>query len=90
MNEKTTGFGPNAAADLVQKIMETAKAVVPDSVSQDMRENVRAALQEVISDLDVVSREELDIQRAVLEKTRAKVDKMESIISELENKLAND
>ena len=78
---------PNAAADIIQRIMETAKAAVPDSLSNDVRENVKAAIQDVISDLDVVTREELDTQKAVLEKTRAKVDEMELIISELEKKL---
>ncbi len=87
MNEKSTGFSPIAAADFVQKIMESAKTVVPDSISQDMRKNVRAAIQDIISELDVVSREELDTQRAVLEKTRAKVDEMEKVISDLEEKL---
>jgi len=78
---------PNAAADIIQKIMLTAKAAVPDSLSNDVRENVKAAIQEVISDLDVVSREELETQKSVLEKTRAKVDEMEAVIAELEKKL---
>ncbi len=67
--------------------MQTAKAAVPDSLSSDVRENVRAALQDVIADLDVVTREELDVQKAVLQKTRAKVDEMESIIADLEARL---
>ncbi len=78
---------PNAAADIIQRIMLTAKAAVPESLSNDVRENVKAAIQDVISDLDVVTREELDIQKAVLAKTRAKVDEMELVIAELERKL---
>jgi len=78
---------PNAAADIIQKIMQTAKAAVPDSLSNDVRENVKAAIQDVISELDIVTKEEFDIQKSVLAKTRAKVDEMEVIISELENKL---
>ena len=78
----------NNAADIIAKIMDTAKAALPDSLTDDVRNNVRAAIQEVISELDVVSREELDTQKAVLAKTRAKVDKMEAIIEELEEKLA--
>jgi len=80
---------PHAAAELLQKIMQTAKAAVPDSLSSDLRENVKAAIQEVIGDLDVVTREELDTQKAVLEKTRAKVDEMEAIIADLEKKLSS-
>ncbi len=78
---------PNAASDIIQRIMQTAKAAVPDTLSADLRENVRAAIQEVISDLDVVTREELDTQKEVLQRTRAKVDEMEKVISELEKKL---
>lgn len=78
---------PNAAAEIINRIMQTAKAAVPESLSNDVRENVKAAIQDVISDLDVVTREELDTQKAVLEKTRAKVDKMESVIADLERRL---
>ncbi|GAA6138983.1 accessory factor UbiK family protein [Arenicella sp. 4NH20-0111] len=76
------------AADLLQRVMETAKAAVPDSISEDMRTNVKAAIQDVIKDLDVVTREELEVQQAVLSKTRAKVDEMEKIIAKLEEKLS--
>jgi len=78
---------PNAAADIIQKIMLTAKAAVPESLSNDVKENIKAAIQDVITDLDVVTREELDTQKAVLAKTRAKVDEMEIVIAELEKKL---
>ena len=78
---------PNPAAEIIERIMQTAKAALPESISQDVKNNVRAAIQEVIRDLDVVTREELDIQKEVLAKTRAKVDKLEEIISELEKKL---
>jgi len=77
----------NNAADIIDRIMQTAKAAVPDALSKDVKDNVRAAIQDVISDLDVVTREELDIQKEVLAKTRAKVDQMESIIADLEKQL---
>lgn len=82
MNDK-----PNTAAEIIERIMQTAKAAVPESLSKDVKENVRAAIQDVISDLDVVTREELDVQKQVLKKTRAKVDEMESIIADLEKRL---
>lgn len=78
---------PQSPADIIERIMQTARAAVPDSLSNDVRENVRNALQDIISELDVVSREELDIQKAVLQKTRAKVDEMEQIIADLEIRL---
>ncbi len=87
MNTKGPQFNAAGAAELVQRIVDTAKAALPESVSHDVRENLRAAIQEVISELDVVSRDELDTQKAVLKKTRAKVDEMEQLISELEGRL---
>jgi len=74
-------------ADIIERIMQTAKAALPDALGQDVKDNIRAALQDVISELDVVTRDELDIQKEVLKKTRAKVDEMESIIADLEKRL---
>ena len=78
---------PNSPADLIDRIMQTAKAALPDSLSSEVKDNVRAAIQDVIRDLDVVTREELEVHTAVLQKTRAKVDEMDGIIAELEAKL---
>ena len=78
---------PSSPADIIDRIMQTAKAALPESVSNDVKDNIRAAIQDVINDLDVVTRDELDVQKEVLQKTRAKVDEMEGIIAELERKL---
>ena len=64
--------------------MQVAKDVLPDSVGQDMKENIRAAIQDALSDLDVVTREEFDIQRKVLMRTRAKLDQLEARLSDLD------
>lgn len=77
----------NTAADIIDRIMQTAKAAMPDQLANDVKQNIRAAIQDVISDLDVVTREELDVQKEVLKKTRAKVDEMEAIIADLEQQL---
>lgn len=75
------------AAEIIERIMQTTKTVLPESISRDVKDNIRSAIQDVISDLDVVTREELDVQKEVLQKTRAKVDEMESIIDDLEKRL---
>jgi len=77
----------NTAAEIIDRIMQTAKAAMPDQLANDVKQNIRAAIQDVISDLDVVTREELDVQKEVLKKTRAKVDEMEAIIADLEQQL---
>lgn len=86
MKNDAPNFNPAGAAELVQRLVQTAKDVIPESISQDVRDNLRAAIQDVISDLDVVTRDELETQKAVLAKTRVKVDEMEKLIAELEKK----
>ena len=39
--------------------------------------------------MDIVTRHEFDIQAAVLQKTRSKVDELEKIIKQLESSLLN-
>ena len=71
---------PNPS-DIVERILNVAKAALPESVSQDVKENIRAAIQEVISELDVVTREEFEVQKKVLMKTRKKIDELEGLLN---------
>ena len=70
--------------EVIERIMQVAKGIIPESVGQDVKENIRAAIQDALSDLDVVTREEFDIQRKVLMRTRAKLDQLEARLSDLD------
>lgn len=77
-----------------KKIEEIAKQVtdaIPPSVKNmatDFEDKAKSVLQNKLSQLDVVSREEFDIQTQVLIKTRTKLTELEEKVSELE-KLIN-
>lgn len=88
MDTDSSKFDPSDAVDLVIRFVDSAKAVLPESISNDLRANLQAAIQEIVGELDVVTREELQTQKKVLKKTRSKVQDMEKVISELERKLA--
>lgn len=77
----------NGQLDIFERILQTAKSVLPEDVGSGVKENLKTAIQEVISDLDIVTREELDTQSKVLQKTREKVDRLEKIIDELEKEV---
>ena len=66
--------------DLQSKIGQ----VFENSPAKDLEKNVKAMLSQGFSSLDLVTREEFDVQAQVLAKTRAKVDAMEARIAELE------
>jgi hypothetical protein len=54
------------------------------ALGEDLEKNFRSLLLAGFERMDLVTREEFDLQAAVLERTRAKLDKLEERISELE------
>jgi BMFP domain-containing protein YqiC len=62
-------------------------ALVPGDVGaarEDVASTFKATLQAGLSRLDLVTREEFDVQRLVLLRTREKVDALEQQLTELE------
>jgi len=53
-------------------------------LGQDLERNFKTLLQSGIERMELVSREEFDLQRAVLERTRAKLEQMETRLADLE------
>jgi hypothetical protein len=58
-------------------------------LGQDLERNFKTLLQAGIERMELVSREEFDVQRAVLERTRAKLEAIESRLAELEKALSS-
>ena len=57
---------------------------------QDLMNNLRAALNGALARMDLVTREEFDIQSELLAKTRLLVDELEKKLGELEQHLPKD
>ena len=53
----------------------------------ELQQNFKAVLQSGLARLDLVTREEFDVQRAVLLRTREKLEKLERSVEELEARL---
>jgi BMFP domain-containing protein YqiC len=73
-------------ASIHQAIQQAAK-LVPDDMTrfqEDVEKNLKAALQSAFSNMDLVSREEFDIQSELLSRTRELLEELEKKISELE------
>jgi BMFP domain-containing protein YqiC len=77
-----------AIDELAQRL---AALVPPDlaAANDDLSKTFKAALQAGLSRLDLVSREEFDVQRLVLLRTREKVEVLERQIAALEAALAH-
>jgi ubiquinone biosynthesis accessory factor UbiK len=61
---------------------------IENSPAKDIERNVKAMMTQGFSKLDLVTREEFDIQAQVLSKTRAKLEALEARVAELEARLA--
>lgn len=58
--------------------------VLENSPVKDIEKNVKAMMSQGFSRLDLVTREEFDIQAQVLAKTRAKLEALEARVAALE------
>ncbi|HEX7954219.1 MAG TPA: accessory factor UbiK family protein [Burkholderiales bacterium] len=62
--------------------------LIAASPAKDVEKNVRALLSSAFSRLDLVTREEFDVQQAVLARTREKLAQMEARLAEMEKAFA--
>jgi len=72
----------NIFNDMQSKINE----VLESSPAKDLEKNVKAFMSQGFAKLDLVTREEFDIQTQVLAKTREKLEALEKRVAELEAK----
>lgn len=68
--------------DLQSKISQA----IENSPAKDIEKNVKSMMTQGFAKLDLVTREEFDIQTQVLAKTRAKLEALETRLAELESK----
>ena len=70
----------NSLEDLARRIRE----LIADSPAQDVQRNLRAAMGSALQRMDLVTREEFDVQAAVLARTREKLEALEQRVAEFE------
>ena len=57
------------------------------ALQDDMQRNLHSALEAALSRMNLVTREEFDVQQAVLHRTRSKLEALEAQLAELEKEL---
>ena len=71
------------AEDVQKKVTDA----VAQSPAKDIEKNVKGLMQQGFQKMDLITREEFDIQVQVLAKTRSKLEELEEKIAALEAKL---
>ena len=72
--------------DKLNEISNKIKEVVNNSPLGDTEKNIHALLKSIFTKMELVSREEFDVQTEVLRNTREKLVMLEKKLSELESK----
>lgn len=78
---------PRFIDDLARRL----SAAIPESVNavrRDLEGNFKAVLQSTLARLDLVTRQEFDVQAAVLRRTREKLEALEARLAAFEGRTA--
>lgn len=71
----------------VDELARRLSGLVPPGLREsreELQENFKSVLQSGLAKLDLVTREEFDVQRAVLLRTREKLEALEEVVRQLE------
>ncbi|MGB0722962.1 MAG: accessory factor UbiK family protein [Gammaproteobacteria bacterium] len=74
-------------AKILEELTQRISAALPPGLNQlgdDVNRAVRASLDAALQHMNLVSREEFDVQQAVLERTRERLKELEERLARLE------
>ncbi len=73
----------------IEEVIQSISDAMPSGLTglqADIEKNVRSAMSATFAKLDLVTREEFDVQTQVLHRTREKLEALEKRVAELEGK----
>ena len=73
-------FDPKFFDELSAKI----SAIIAASPAKDIEKNLKATMMAMFNKLDLVTREEFDVQMLVLQRTREKLDALEARLGQMD------
>lgn len=74
-------------AKLLEDVAARVSALIAATPARDVEKNLRALLTGALARLDLVTREEFEVQRAALARTREKLAALEAQVAELEARI---
>ena len=74
----------------IETVISDITKILPEDLNilkEDLEKNLRATLNATFSKMEIVTREEFDIQASLLSRTREKLETLQEKLSELEKQL---
>lgn len=79
-----------ALEQIVNRLSEQLSQALPPGVRQlrgDIEENIKAVLRETLARMELVTREEFDVQAAMLARTRSRLEAVEAELRAMEQRV---
>ncbi len=70
----------------IEQLTDNINRLLPETVAADVRRNVDAMVRAALDKMNLVTREELEIQEQVLQRTREKLERLQAQVADLENR----
>ena len=77
----------NPKPSFLSEIQDRIQQVLQQSPAKDLEKNMKAMLNQGFAKLDLLTREEFEVQAEVLARTRSKLEALEARVAELEARL---
>lgn len=69
---------------LIDELLGAVTGILPKQPAEEIKKNLRASLQATLERMELVTREEFEVQQAVLARTREKLERLEKLVAEIE------
>lgn len=84
----TRSTAMNSRTQWMEDIQKNISDLIARSPAADVEKNVRAMMAQAFTKMDLVTREEFDVQADLLARTRARVDQLAAQVQQLEERLS--
>jgi len=74
----------------IETLVEKVSQILPEGLAElpdNLKKNIQMSLSSALANMDLVTREEFDVQKNVLAKTRQKCEALEQKLAQLETQL---
>lgn len=74
----------------IDELIKRVTGLLPESATrmqEDVEKNIKGAITGVLQKMDLVTREEYEVQAALLERSRERLNELEARIAELEKRV---
>ena len=85
---KSLTYAPNVMLSLIMNLCSVSIATI-NAFKDDIEKTFNGILQAALGKLDLVTREEFEVQKMVLAKTRSKLEDLEKRVAEIEASFSN-